>query len=179
MKNLKLIFAALIVFFSLQTSAQVSISLNIGSRPDWCSHYDDDVEYVYLPEIECYYDVHSSVYIYLGNNGWVRSRYLPEYCHNYDLDRGYKVVLNYRGRSPYVYFDNHRSRYFRDCHRNYRAEYYGPSYRRSNNIAVVYNDDYRNYRNDDDDKHYYKKEKHRKDYDDDDDNDRGRGHGRR
>ncbi|WP_395077044.1 hypothetical protein [Flavobacterium sp.] len=181
MRNLKFILAVFIVFLSLETSAQVSINLNIGGRPDWCNNYDDDVEYVYLPEIECYYDMHSSVYIYYGPRGWMRSRNLPEYCHNYDMNRGYRVVLDYRGRSPYANFENHRSRYYRDCHRNYREEYYGNNNynRRSNAVAVVYNDNHR-YNDNDDDNYYYKKEKKHKNHDNDDhENGRGQGRGRR
>ncbi|WP_310557163.1 hypothetical protein [Flavobacterium sp.] len=166
MKNLKFILAAFIVFLSLESSAQVSINLNIGGRPDWCNNYEEDVQYVYMPEIECYYDVRSSVYIYLGGNGWIRSRSLPEYCHNYDMNRGYRVVLDYRGRSPYAHFDNHRTRYYRDNHRNYREEYYGHNHnRRSNHVAVVYND-----------KHHYKHNNKHRDDDDDDDR-RGKNHG--
>jgi hypothetical protein len=170
MKNLKLILAAFIVFFSLQASAQVSINVNLGSRPDWCSNYNDDVEYVYLPEIECYYDVHSSVYIYYGPRGWIRSRYLPEYCHDYDVYRGPRVVIDYRGRSPYSHFDDHRVTYYRKNYRNYRNEYYG----HRNNYQVVYNDNYR--RHDDDDDRGYKKEKH---YYKNHGKGHGRGHGRR
>ena len=181
MRNFKIILTAFIVSISLESSAQVSINLNIGGRPDWCNNYEQDVQYVYMPEIECYFDMYSSVYVYYGPRGWIRSRNLPEYCHNYDMNRGYRVVLDYRGRSPYAYFDNHRSRYYRDNYRNYREEYYGHNYnRRNNNVAIVYNDNYkqkRKYRDNDDD-----------DDDDDDDNDRrgknygnghGRGHGRR
>lgn len=159
MKNLKFILAAFIVFLSLESSAQVSINVNIGSRPDWCSNYDDNVEYVYLPEIECYYDVRSSVYIYFGRNGWIRSRYLPEYCHNYDFNSGYVVVLDYHGNSPYAHFDNHRTRYYRNCHRNYRNEYYGHSYNRPNNHVVVQNN------------HYYKQNKHNRNHNNHDDDD--------
>lgn len=157
MKNLKFILAAFIVFLSLEASAQVAINVNIGSRPNWCSNYNDDVEYVYLPEIECYYDIRSSVYIYMGGNGWIRSRYLPEYCHDYDFNRGYVVVLDYHGNSPYAYYNNHRTRYYRNCHRNYRNEYYG--YNRPNNHVIVQNN------------HYYKQNKHNRNHNDDDDDD--------
>ena len=157
MKNLKFVLVAFVVLFSLESSAQVSINVNLGSRPDWCNNYDDEVEYVYLPEIECYYDVQSSVYIYFGGNGWIRSRYLPEYCHNYNPNPNYIVVLDYHGNAPFNYFENHRTAYFRDCHRNYRQEYYGHNYNRPNRYVVGNNGDY-----------YYKnKNKNRKNHDDD------------
>ena len=165
MKKLKLIFGAFIILFALQSNAQVSVSLNIGSRPDWCHEYHDDVEYVYFPEIECYYDMHAGIYLYFGPHGWIRSQYLPEYCHGYDINRGHRVVIDYRGRAPYTYFDNHRRMYYRDNYRNYRQEYYHRNYnRRSNYVAM---NDRRDYGRNDDRSNYYKKENH----------DRGNGHG--
>src|SRR6478672_8018917 len=101
MKNIKLILGAFVMFFALQSSAQVSVSLNIGGRPDWCNHYEDDVQYVYLPELECYYDNYASVYLYMGPGGWIRSRSLPDYCHGYDINRARYVVIDYRGHSPW------------------------------------------------------------------------------
>lgn len=150
-KKLKLITGAFIFLFTLQSSAQVSVSLNIGSRPDWSRHYDNDddcdhndhcshnnVEYFYLPEIEAYYDVRSSVFIYLGPRGWIRSPYLPDYCHGYDLHRGHKVAIDYHGHSPYAYHNHHRTKYYRSGYRNYRQEYYHPRHeRRSNHIAMT------------------------------------------
>jgi hypothetical protein len=181
-KKVYFIVAAFMFLFTLQSSAQVSINVNIGSRPDWCSDDDyDNVDYYYLPEIEAYYDTHASVFIYFGPRGWIRSRYLPEYCHNYDLNRGYKVVIDYHGNAPYVFYNHHKVKYYRDGHRNYRQEYYYPNRRqcRSNNYVVATN----YYNNDHHD--YYKKEKHRG-HDNDDrgrdnyrGNDRGNGHGRR
>lgn len=186
MKSIKFFTATLILLFALQSNAQVSVSLNIGARPDWCGHYyEDRVQYVYLPELECYYDNFAEVYIYYGPHGWLRSRYLPEYCHGYDINRAHRVVIDYRGNSPWAHFNHHRNYYWRDNYRNYRQEYYGPNYnRRGNYVAVSDRRDYRNYDNDRYERRgngnahgHYKK---------DNDNDRGnsgggngRGHGRR
>ena len=137
MKNLKLIIGAFILFFAVQSNAQVSVNVNIGSRPEWCGHYEDDVEYFYLPEIEAYYDVNTAVFIYLGPRGWVRSAYLPNYCHDYDLNHGYKVAIDYHGYTPYAYHRHHKVKYFRPNYRNYRQEYYNPGpHRRSTYYAV-------------------------------------------
>ncbi len=162
MKNIKLILGTFLLFFTLQSSAQVSVSLNIGGPRDWCDHHDERVQYVYLPELECYYDNYASVYLYMGPNGWIRSRYLPEYCHGYDINRARYVVIDYRGHSPWRYFNDHRRMYYRDGYRNYRQEYYRPQHRRSNHVAVVQHRDY------DNGPRYYKRDR--------DDNDRG-GHG--
>ena len=42
MKKLQLILGAFVIIFTLQSNAQVSVSLNIGTRPDWCGNYYDD-----------------------------------------------------------------------------------------------------------------------------------------
>jgi hypothetical protein len=194
MKNLKFLSLAFVLFFALQSNAQVSINLNIGSRPDWCgNYYDDRVQYVYLPELECYYDNYTEVYVYYGPNGWCRSRYLPDYCHGYNINRAHRVVIDYRGNSPWVNFDYHRNYYWRDNYRNYRQEYYGNNYYRRGNHVVVYNN--KNYRNHGHDHNRYERRgngnayghyKKDRDHDDDDDDRRrnqnpgqGRGQGRR
>jgi hypothetical protein len=186
MKKLQLILGAFVILFTMQSSAQVSVSLNIGTRPTWCgNYYDDRVQYVYLPELECYYDNFAEVYVYYGPSGWCRSSYLPDYCHGYDIHRAPRVVIDYRGASPWTHFDYHRNHYWRNNYRNYRQAYYGPSYytRRGNTVAVI---DRRDYRDNHD--HYYRHngrgngnayghyKKH--DDDDDDDDDRGRGNAR-
>jgi hypothetical protein len=170
MKKLQFTIAAFLLLFIFESNAQVSVSLNIGSRPTWCNNYEDEVEYYYLPEIETYYDVRSSVYIYLGPRGWIRSTYLPEYCHGYDINRGYRVAIDYRGRSPYAHFNNHRSRYYRDCHRNYREEYYRPNYGSRRQYVTVEN--HHRDRDDHNDSHDDRREKNHG-------NGHGRGHGRR
>lgn len=193
MKKLHYIIGAFLVLFTIQSNAQVSVNLNIGGRPDWCDHYHEDrLQYVYLPELECYYDNFAQVYIYYGPRGWVRSSYLPDYCHGYDIHRGPRVVIDYRGASPWVNFGYHRKHYWRNNYRNYHREYYGPNYnRRGNHVAVVDRHDYRDYRDngnyyrrgDDDDRREYRRsnDDDRREYRRNDNNDygNGRGHGRR
>lgn len=159
MNKLQLTLAAFILMFTLQTSAQFSVSLNLGSRPQWQNqnHYNNDLRYYYLPEIEAYYDVNSEVYIYNGPRGWVRTAYLPEYCRDYDVNRGYKVAINYRGNSPYTNFNSDREKSYRNNNRNYREEYYRPQYQRRNDYVEVsnqgrYNNGYNNH-------NYYKNER--------------------
>jgi hypothetical protein len=39
---------------------------------------------------------------------------LPRQYRNYDLNRGYKVVLNdYHGSRPYAFFENHKVKYYK------------------------------------------------------------------
>lgn len=119
MKNLKLIAVGIILLVSSATQAQVSVSLNIGTAPSWGPSGYANIDYYYLPDVQAYYDIRASQFIYFGGRSWVRSRYLPRHHRNYDLNSGYKVVLNdYHGNRPYTNFHNDRTRYYK----GYRGE---------------------------------------------------------
>src|SRR4051812_10213899 len=114
MKTLR--FIALGILFCLATTvrAQVSVNVNIGAPPAWGPVGYTEAEYYYLPDIESYYDVHSSEFIYYGNGQWVRARRLPVVYRHYDLYNGYKVVLtDYHGREPYAYYKAHKVKYYK------------------------------------------------------------------
>ena len=112
MKTLKLIAVGIIFLVSHASNAQISVNLNIGTAPAWGPSGYSNVDYYYLPDVEAYYDIRDSQFIYYGNGAWVRSRYLPRQYRNYDLYSGYKVVLNnYHGHRPYTNFQNHRRTY--------------------------------------------------------------------
>jgi len=123
MKTIKSIIIGLLFFSVSTTQAQVSVDVNIGTPnvnvhvgtpPVWGPVGYDEVEYYYLPDIQMYYDIRMSQYIYFGNGKWIRSRYLPGYCRDYDLYHGYKVVLtDYHGRAPYTYYNSHRVKYYK------------------------------------------------------------------
>ena len=112
MKTLKFITVGIVLLLSNLTTAQVSVNLNIGSPPAWGPAGYDEVEYYYLPDVETYYDVRASRFIYYNGSTWIRAKYLPRRYRGYDLYNGYKVVLtDYHGPSPYVYFNNHKVKY--------------------------------------------------------------------
>ena len=118
MRTLKLIAVGIILFASSSIHAQVSVSLNIGSPPSWGPVGYAEAEYYYLPDVEAYYDIRATQFIYFGGGRWIRSRHLPGQYRNYDLYGGYKVVLNdYHGSRPYRNFNNDRNRY----HRGYQG----------------------------------------------------------
>ncbi|TPG37625.1 hypothetical protein [Flavobacterium pectinovorum] len=175
MKTIRLAIAGLFLLVASATQAQVSINVNIGTPPSWGPAGYAEMEYYYLPDIEAYYDVRASQFIYFGDGRWVRTTYLPRQYRNYDLYGGYKVVLNdYHGRTPYAYFDRHRARYYKGYHGTPQRCY------QPRPVAYGYNDRHDNRR---DYKHYDKKryDKHDRDdrHDDDHDHDDHRGHGRR
>ena len=112
MKALKLVVFGIVLFFASPALAQISINLNIGSPPKWGPVGYTDVQYYYLPDVEAYYDVPSSMFIYYERGAWIHRAYLPGRYRNYDLYNGYKVVMNdYRGNAPYTHFKDHKMKY--------------------------------------------------------------------
>jgi len=117
MKSLKFIVIGMVLSLTNIAQSQVSVSLSFGSPPSWGPAGYDDVRYYYLPDVEAYYDVQSSMFIYFDGGAWIRRAYLPDRYRNYDLYGGYKVVLkDYRGNNPYVHFVDHRSNFRRGYH---------------------------------------------------------------
>ena len=92
-----------------QSSAQVRINVNIGAQPLWGPIGYQHVDYYYLPDIESYYYVPTRQFIYLSNDRWIFGANLPARYGNYDLYRGYKVVMNQP--EPYLQFSNHIVQY--------------------------------------------------------------------
>lgn len=102
MKAVKIIIMIIIVsLFSSVVSAQVSVGISIGSP-----------RYYYLPDIEAYYDIQASMYLYLFGGRWIHGRELPASYGHYDYNNSHRVIINdYRGNRPYNYFNEHRSRF--------------------------------------------------------------------
>lgn len=117
MKTLKLIAAGIILLVTSSIHAQVSVNVNIGSAPAWGPSGYSNVDYYYLPDVEAYYDIRATQFIYFNGGRWIRSRYLPGQYRNYDLYNGYKVVLNdYHGSRPYSNFKSHKVKYYKGYH---------------------------------------------------------------
>jgi len=112
MKTLTIIVTGIMLFLASIMQAQVSVSVNIGSPPMWGPAGHASVQYYYLPDVEAYYDVRSSMFIYFGGGAWIRRAYLPARYKGYDLYHGYKVVMpNYHGKTPYSHFKEHKMKY--------------------------------------------------------------------
>lgn len=161
----KLLFtAALLIsctfFKPLYAQVRLNVGVNIGNQPEWGPVGYDHADYYYMPDIGVYYDVPAHQYIYLNNNTWVRTAYLPQRYQNYDIYHGYKVVVNQP--SPWMHDDVYRTRY---------AGYRG---RRDQAIIRDSHDD--RYRN-----HWHDNGRHRgwdkQDGGNGDDHDHGHGHG--
>lgn len=112
MKMLKLVVVGIMFFVANTSWAQVSVSVSFGSPPLWGPVGYADVRYYYLPDIEAYYDIQSTQFIYYDDGIWIHRAYLPSRYSNYDLYSGYKVVMNdYTGNAPYSYFNMHKKQY--------------------------------------------------------------------
>ena len=117
MKYIKILIIAIVILLTTSTQAQISVNLNIGSPPRWGPTGYNDVGYYYLPDVESYYDVRASMFIYLSGGVWVHRSYLPGRYRNYDLYGGYKVVINdYHGNRTYEHFNEHRMKYKKGYH---------------------------------------------------------------
>lgn len=122
MKTLKLMTVGLFFLFVNQAIAQVSVNVNLGTPPAWGPAGYTEVEYYYLPDLEMYYDVHQTQFIYFSGGRWVRTTYLPRRYRGYDLYGGYKVVLSdYHGPAPYTYFKDHKVKYYKGYRNGHQA----------------------------------------------------------
>jgi len=123
----KLLLMAAIGIASLGAAApakaQVSLSINIGSQPQWGPRGYDHVDYYYLPDVDSYYYVPTRQFVYLSGSRWIHARSLPSRYRNYDLYGGRKVVIN----SPRPWLS----------HNSYRTRYAGNSYYGRPNRTVI------------------------------------------
>lgn len=107
--------------FAGSVQAQFSVRFNIGSPPEWAPVEQVQVRYYYLPDVEAYYDVNTSMFIYMDGRNWVHRTYLPYRYRNYNLYSGYKVSMNnYHGSTPYSNFYEQKQRYSRGRNREYQ-----------------------------------------------------------
>jgi hypothetical protein len=115
MKTLKMITLGMLLFFASNSiNAQISVNVNIGAQPSWGPVGYSSVDYYYIPDVQSYYDVRATQFIYLNNGAWIRSNRLPAQYRSYDLNRGYKVVLNdYHGSRPYDNYRSHKVKYYK------------------------------------------------------------------
>ncbi|MHB9055952.1 MAG: hypothetical protein ACYC2P_07360 [Paludibacteraceae bacterium] len=112
MKTLKLMAIGILILIAAFARAQGTVNLNIGTPPAWGPAGYSDVRYYYLPDMEVYYDVHRSSFIYFQGNHWVYRTKLPARYKNYNLYNGYKVPLqNYSGNYPFYFFKQHKVKY--------------------------------------------------------------------
>ena len=102
--------------------AQINVSINLGSQPQWGPRGYDYVDYYYLPEVQSYYHVPSKKFIYLDKNKWVHRKSLPKMYRNYNLYQGRKIVINQP--SPYLQHQRYHANYSRPVVKYQKVKYY-------------------------------------------------------
>jgi hypothetical protein len=110
----KFIFVATLFSFGLisqSVNAQVRISLsaNIGAQPVWGPVGYNHVEYYYMPDIDAFYYVPGRQYVYMERGNWIFANNLPSRYNYYDINTGYKVVVN--EPRPYRNVNQYRAQY--------------------------------------------------------------------
>lgn len=103
------LFASSLLFQKADAQVRISFRANIGIQPGWGPIGYDHVEYYYLPDIDAYYYVPSAQYVYLQRGRWTFGATLPGRYRDYDINTGYKVVVN--DRTPYRRAAIYRTRY--------------------------------------------------------------------
>ena len=69
------------------------------------------VRYVYFPELTIYYDLNTSMYVYLDGGVWIRRKVLPPRYRSYNLRRSrYVRIRDYRGDRIEEYHNNRSNR---------------------------------------------------------------------
>ncbi len=116
MKKLVVLGMILFSLYGERAGAQIRLSLgvNLGTQPVWGPVGYDRAEYYYLPDIDAYYNVRKSQFVYREGNRWAYGASLPARYGRYDLYGGYKVVVN--EPTPYLrdngnYYRNNYGRY--------------------------------------------------------------------
>jgi len=89
------------------------------SNPQWAPPYYAGARYYYLPDIECYYDLSTSEFIYLNDGMWSYSRSIPSIYSSFDLNDCFSVVLNVDVYRPWLHHQYYVSHYPRYYYRDY------------------------------------------------------------
>lgn len=124
MKKIMIVLLVAATFGIQETKAQVSVHINIGNQPAWGPTGYNYAGFYYLPDINCYYDINRSMFIYPNGPRWVYARHLPSRYRTVNLYHTYKVVVNQP--DPYRYNRAHVREYAR-----YRNRYDQPMIRDS------------------------------------------------
>ena len=85
MKALKLFAIGMVLLLASAVQAQVSVNVTLPTPPPWGPVGYSEARYYYLPDVEAYYDVPSSMFIYYNRGAWIHRAYLPGRYRNYDL----------------------------------------------------------------------------------------------
>ncbi len=105
----------LVTLFSCTTPYMVRQNpemVNI-TPPQWAPDYDNfnPVNYYYLPDIECYYDLRNREFVYMQDGNWRFSASLPSIYASFDLNNCFVVKLNISVQEPWRHFQYYVAHY--------------------------------------------------------------------
>jgi hypothetical protein len=126
MKKLKLLIGGLLLVLAGTMQAQVVVTATIGNPPPWGPADGVGVRFYYIPDIQAYYDVTDSRYVYMSGGRWIHSSNLPHRYRNYDLYGGQKVALrDYHGEKPYENYRDHQKNYPKGYNHGHEQKTFG------------------------------------------------------
>ena len=103
MKLFTRIFAAALLSaaaLALAPAAHAQVNVNINTAPPaWGPPVPQGTQFYYIPEIDGYYDLYAQQYIVYRGGRWLPVAVID----GYDPRSFHPVVLDYRGREPWVY----------------------------------------------------------------------------
>ena len=102
------VFGAFAALAAPAAHAQIGVNIQLG-HPAWGPAAPAGAQYYYVPEIDGYYDLAARDYIVQRNGAWVPVAALP----GYNPASFHPVVVDYRGRTPWVQYRDHHARYYR------------------------------------------------------------------
>ncbi len=117
MKNLKLLVSQMLLFIGKTSHAQGITETSDGMPPQWGPVGYENERFYYLPDIDVYYEIPTSEFIYYSGGAWIRRSCLPWRLRRYDLFSAFKVLMpDYYGKAPFIYLTEHKLRYPKGYH---------------------------------------------------------------
>lgn len=112
LKSFRQILFVFVVLSSFGSIAQATEDDKKGSAPQWGPSGYSNIRYYYMPQLEVYYDIQTSQFIYFSNDKWINSSELPAKHKGLDLFRVYKMVMaDYYGPTPYHNHEKLKAKY--------------------------------------------------------------------
>ena len=95
--------------------------MTYGTPPPWAPNNDNfgQVNYYYLPDIECYYDLRNREFVYIEDGSWRFSASLPSIFASFDLNNCFVVKLNTEVYEPWLHFEYYVAHYPRYYYKSY------------------------------------------------------------
>jgi len=111
------------IMFSLQgcgpmyvTTAEPAVTYN---NPSWAPEYYAGTRYYYLPDVESYYDLTTSRFVYMDNGNWIYSTTLPNFYAGFSLNDCFVVIVQSKVYEPWMHHQFYISHYPRYYYHDY------------------------------------------------------------